>query len=1552
MGQVTQLQASLYTARKNLAQAERMLALNGAERTRVGSNLEQLLRSGNKAAVVDAKQQLAQLDTDKAAAEQKVNDAKGAVNNLLKQFELVVDPATLIAELNPYPIAMLPVRLETRYFRVGQTNPELCIRIYPDDIHVDSHEPELTQTELKWGRAYWEGAWRASDDLVRAKKVWSILVDQVGPQRAAWVALQTTPTNPSDSPTKPIAENDPLPVAPVFPTPDLKGDDWTRAAVARMLPDRWRAIGYRAKTQVFAVWGNPVPDVLAVSLSPGGGTPPPGQLPVDEGMRWMVDFERAVEVGMGIRITFATNAELSLDQLLVIGVKTSAGPENAAELLATTLDAHHYTDGLALVPQGTPTNNSSEQSSGFASRETDAIASYQTERGKPLFAPGKGADGERLTTFLGVARAPGSTAPEVFAHVRHADGFENLDARHMNTALWPATWGYYLRVMMEGVLTDQGRDLLRRHFIDYVHGRGPLAALRVGRQPYGVLPALSLDLWDPMSADRDPLEWHLVDKLRVLRQKFWRESLWNVPRIGRTDDIDADLVATLAMDATSLHYAVRKADGNDFIKAALGFGKIPYDEQCKDLQINDAIDPLLTLGIQAQPPLCGVTYDVESTELNRPLVQSLLSETEPPQYISWVLLEDMFSLTQELDEKSRPATLLHLLLRHALRLAYTTAATKIAKNDGLPLAQAPEEPIFVNIDPSQVTMTAWDVMASPTTSIPNQQPIGEYLFTTDLFANFDTVQVGELLASLGYLAARPSAALERLMTETLDLSVHRLDAWITSLATKKLESHRQGLPRGIYLGGYGYVENLKPDEPRIPVQPPPGEAGSPIYETDSPAGFIHAPSIAHATAAAVLRSGHLSHTGAAGNLLAVDLSSQRVRLAQWLVDGVRQGQPLGALLGYRFERGLHEGHPTLQLDKYIAPLRKKAPLVAGKVKQSGEVIDENVLEAIAARNVVDGLQLHKLWKETGITWGSSNGLPDLNSEEQKAILAELESLDQAIDSISDVVVAESVYQATQGNMMRAGATLDAVSAGDVPPPELEVVRTPRTGIGITHRLVAFLQHDDSTPAGWSNQVRAAAEPALNAWTAKLLGDPARIKVRAEYLNAETKEIEAGRSFALSELNFAPLDLLYTNEGSKDAPLGDIEQRFLYHAERNRPPEASDAATVTLTTDHIEALAPSDLSLAEFFSAIKAVRDLCLQSRPLQASDIALPNDQTMPNFDLVDLKTRATSVLGSLVAVKTTLGDLLADPGGPPDPDSLRQALVPFTHFGFEGALPKSARGDNEEQTKALRIQAEAILQEAETRHQRITALEQGFSEENDAKTQRDNYVARIRAALGEGFHVLPHFEPANGSELQQTFGDAATLLEGDKAAPLVWFSRAARVRPGVARLNAAMSYAELMNTGETLSLDVGQLPSGNAERWVGLPSVEPVLGGRISLVAYGVADVDVTGRLCGLLIDDWTEVIPNKSELTCVVFQHDAPGARAPHAVLLAVAPGFGPTWTLPALEATVLETMELAQLRTVDADALRLLGHFLPGLFCAFNVANDTVSVNFIDYAKEERP
>ncbi len=62
------------------------------------------------------------------------------------------------------PLVLLPVRLETRFFKLAGGVIELRIRIYPDRIHTDSHQPELTTDERTWGMQYWRQDWVAGPD--------------------------------------------------------------------------------------------------------------------------------------------------------------------------------------------------------------------------------------------------------------------------------------------------------------------------------------------------------------------------------------------------------------------------------------------------------------------------------------------------------------------------------------------------------------------------------------------------------------------------------------------------------------------------------------------------------------------------------------------------------------------------------------------------------------------------------------------------------------------------------------------------------------------------------------------------------------------------------------------------------------------------------------------------------------------------------------------------------------------------------------------------------------------------------------------------------------------------------------------------------------------------------------------------------------------------------------------------------------------------------------------------------------------------------------------
>jgi hypothetical protein len=62
---------------------------------------------------------------------------------------------TVTAPTSDVPFLLLPIRLETRFHQTTGGGRELLIRVYPDDVFVDTHEPELTSEELAAGRGYW-----------------------------------------------------------------------------------------------------------------------------------------------------------------------------------------------------------------------------------------------------------------------------------------------------------------------------------------------------------------------------------------------------------------------------------------------------------------------------------------------------------------------------------------------------------------------------------------------------------------------------------------------------------------------------------------------------------------------------------------------------------------------------------------------------------------------------------------------------------------------------------------------------------------------------------------------------------------------------------------------------------------------------------------------------------------------------------------------------------------------------------------------------------------------------------------------------------------------------------------------------------------------------------------------------------------------------------------------------------------------------------------------------------------------------------------------------
>ena len=216
------------------------------------------------------------------------------------------------------------------------------------------------------------------------------------------------------------------------------------------------------------------------------------------------------------------------------------------------------------------------------------------------------------------------------------------------------------------------------------------------------------------------------------------------------------------------------------------------------------------------------------------------------------------------------------------------------------------------------------------------------------------------------------------------------------------------------LGAFGFVEDVRPNITVIG-----GFAGDIVVDaTRASAGYVHAPSLAHASTAAVLRSGFLAHGGSADDVLAVDLSSARVRRALDLIDGVRHGEQLAAVLGYRIERDLRER----QLGQYILGLRAVAPLT---VEVDGTT---DVVAAAVGGSVADGEKLVDLHAE-GRLFGA-DGQPFPGDDPNRAVIESvIAGAADTVDALADVLLAESVHQLVRGDMASASAALAAIDEG-------------------------------------------------------------------------------------------------------------------------------------------------------------------------------------------------------------------------------------------------------------------------------------------------------------------------------------------------------------------------------------------------------------------------------------------------------------------------------------------------------------------------------------------
>ena len=438
---------------------------------------------------------------------------------------------------------------------------------------------------------------------------------------------------------------------------------------------------------------------------------------------------------------------------------------------------------------------------------------------------------------------------------------------------------------------------------------------------------------------------------------------------------------------------------------------------------------------------------------------------------------------------------------------------------------------------------------------------------------------------------------------------------------------------------------------------------------------------------------------------------------------------------------------------------------------------------------------------------------------------------------------------------------------------------------------------------------------------------------------------------------------------------------------DRPPAGADPGTPpTLLLDRAAGWAPDDLSVPELLEIARRLGLLFGAARPARPADLAEPGRDPGAPADPT-LAARAAAAAAGLEAALTALRDefgldpatrtalaatvpgldthglncALDLPGSldlgtldalsdmPADPGAVRAALRALALYGVPGAAAEAPAGTGPEAAATLRAQAHRIARVAAGR----LAAAATAPEPDDT----------LRALLGEHAIALPRFTAADGSTLRAalTARDAAADAPWDAVTD--WLTDAAEVRTGVARLRDLRLAAAACGRAGQARLRVAQLPpphGGSTDRWAALPlpDTDPPATPRAGLVdlvltgppldppAGAAADV-LTGPLCGLLVDEWIEVVPSRTTAGAVTFHLDAPGASPPQALVLAVSPDPSRPWSLDLIEGTIHDTLRLAQERMVDPDLVPVLGHVLPALMLARNDGDgglgDTIATAF---------
>jgi len=228
-----------------------------------------------------------------------------------------------------------------------------------------------------------------------------------------------------------------------------------------------------------------------------------------------------------------------------------------------------------------------------------------------------------------------------------------------------------------------------------------------------------------------------------------------------------------------------------------------------------------------------------------------------------------------------------------------------------------------------------------------------------------------------------------------------------------------------------------------------------------------------------------------------------------------------------------------------------------------------------------------------------------------------------------------------------------------------------------------------------------------------------------------------------------------------------------------------------------------------------------------------------------------------------------------------------------------------------------------------------------------------LKSLLGDDFVVMTRFSFTNASEVAQSYTNRGELLDyakNSKKMPLVtdeWLHGVSLVRSKMHVFEMIRLLNDSMNA-TLMEAEPIQLPYRDKDSWLAVPFPEgtSIDHDTLSFIIHKPQGLTPAGEQCGLLIDEWTEAIPNREEVTGITFNYNQPNSVPPQAILLAITPQETGHWKWDDLADTVLDTFNRAKRRAVEPDQLDAQGGIttlFPAIISEFSTSKANISLDY---------